>query len=747
MSATSSAKNTPTSSRSASPSLPRLQHSPPPSIRQSSSLLNSLVPLGHSPPPPSARRPLRPSSASSPPLPPRHSPPPQSRLSSPTVSPVESLRDLVPPVETLGTEASPEVDEAEPEPDTHGNSDINGDENELESEPEWHGISSHPRAKIVVAKKPIPRLGNAVDDDDDDAALPDVPGLTTWAKRNPGKPVLRSKPKQAIRPEQRRTLEDRAKSKKKRMVELQADIAQLNRARVSMIDELAVKHRFKLKLVKQQISASTAFKKSRKPSLIRAKIHYLTKVLNEGLAKNERFSLHEIRRRVANYPEFRNMSREFKTQLLKDLEEHRSTRKTGTRATNKAVAQDAAHVMKKLDEEIRNLFERRGMYGIAIFSKGHVQDKALPHILESASASNFIRETLKIDPMDLVAKFEQWCCSRDLGFTGVDTLPSMRKEVTRMVKGGLRIASKKEKCVMNYERYFKVVILGYGVIIVGWPKGIDFVSPTYISSVDDMRKLRDAWRDGTCHWKILSVREKEKYRKDYDDKVASGGDRRGGKAEAAGEKSRVKSRVVVEDKGKDKDKDEDEDINRSEEEPPRRTKTSGPCRKSAPSKKSGPSKTSVTSTAISRATRKDDQMDTGQGEEGEEPVKDSGRERKSTSSMLGSKKDESRKSDQQKERERAEKEKSRGEKSGRKRKHREGNKGRPGLSKKSRRGEGSSKRQREDDEEEDEPAAKKTKGSDSRPKPRPRYKKPCQSEGTAVEDARHVVLDGEGGER
>ena len=55
------------------------------------------------------------------------------------------------------------------------------------------------------------------------------------------------------------------------------------------------------------------------------------------------------------------------------------------------------------------------MYGIAIFSKGHVQDKTIPYILESASASDFIRESLKIDPMDLVVRFEQWCCSRELG--------------------------------------------------------------------------------------------------------------------------------------------------------------------------------------------------------------------------------------------------------------------------------------------------------------------------------------------
>ncbi|KAJ6492322.1 hypothetical protein C8R45DRAFT_775141, partial [Mycena sanguinolenta] len=75
---------------------------------------------------------------------------------------------------------------------------------------------------------------------------------------------------------------------------------------------------------------------------------------------------------------------------------------------------------------------------------------------------------------------------------------------------------------MNYERYIKVVVLGYGVIIVGWPKSIDFTSPTNISSVDDMRKLRDSWKDGRCRWKVLTKSEKEKWKQDYENKVESG---------------------------------------------------------------------------------------------------------------------------------------------------------------------------------------------------------------------------------
>ncbi|KAJ6493107.1 hypothetical protein C8R45DRAFT_927895 [Mycena sanguinolenta] len=179
----------------------------------------------------------------------------------------ENPEDLVLPVETLATEeGSTEDVEMDLEP---GSSD--------EDTPEWHRISPAPQSQTKVTKRPLPPLGNNAaddDDDDDDAALPEVPGLTTWAKD-----------KHVIGPEQRRTSDDKAKSKKRRMADLQADIVQHNLERRELVDELAAKHKFKAKQVKQRLTSLTVFKKSRKPSLFRAKLHYLSKVLNEGSAR------------------------------------------------------------------------------------------------------------------------------------------------------------------------------------------------------------------------------------------------------------------------------------------------------------------------------------------------------------------------------------------------------------------------------------------------------------------------------
>ncbi|KAF8180068.1 hypothetical protein K438DRAFT_1445987, partial [Mycena galopus ATCC 62051] len=347
---------------------------------------------------------------------------------------------------------------------------------------------------------------------------------TTWASRNPGKAVIppRQRPKRVVGAEQRRTAKDRVKSKKKRTAALLANIAEINREREALVRELATKHKFKAKLMKQRLSSITTYKKPQQISLFRAKLHYLAKVLNDGLCFTTRLSMHEVRRRVKTYPAFQNMSSAFKEKLINDLAEFKKLKATGARATNKAVAQDSSYILKRLAGEIDNLLERAGMYGFAMFSKGHVHDLTVPYFMQSGGVMAFFREVLRMDPADVLAKFELWCCARDKGFTGLDTLASMRREVTNMIKTGLVLACKRTKCAMNYERYIKVVVLGYRCALLGWPNSVNFTSPTNISTVDDMRTLRDALKDGTCRWKVLSAAEKDKWRQEYEEKVESG---------------------------------------------------------------------------------------------------------------------------------------------------------------------------------------------------------------------------------
>jgi hypothetical protein len=59
---------------------------------------------------------------------------------------------------------------------------------------------------------------------------------------------------------------------------------------------------------------------------------------------------------------------------------------------------------------------------------------------------------------------------------------------------------------MNYANYEKAIVLLHGVKVVGWPLD-DFVSPSDVTNITDMRKLRDAWKAGACKWVRLTQAE------------------------------------------------------------------------------------------------------------------------------------------------------------------------------------------------------------------------------------------------
>jgi hypothetical protein len=59
---------------------------------------------------------------------------------------------------------------------------------------------------------------------------------------------------------------------------------------------------------------------------------------------------------------------------------------------------------------------------------------------------------------------------------------------------------------MNYANYEKAIVLLHGVEVIGWPLE-EFVSPSDITNIADIRKLHDAWKTGACKWVRLTQAE------------------------------------------------------------------------------------------------------------------------------------------------------------------------------------------------------------------------------------------------
>jgi hypothetical protein len=83
-------------------------------------------------------------------------------------------------------------------------------------------------------------------------------------------------------------------------------------------------------------------------------------------------------------------------------------------------------------------------------------------------------------------------------------------------------ASGSRKIKMNYANYGTSIVGAYGVKLVGWPAGVKFTNPSEIGTVAEIRQLRDALKSGSCHWKKLSVPEREQHTETINDMRSRG---------------------------------------------------------------------------------------------------------------------------------------------------------------------------------------------------------------------------------
>ncbi|KAG1772196.1 hypothetical protein EV702DRAFT_976850 [Suillus placidus] len=60
---------------------------------------------------------------------------------------------------------------------------------------------------------------------------------------------------------------------------------------------------------------------------------------------------------------------------------------------------------------------------------------------------------------------------------------------------------------MNYNNYETAIIETYAVRLVGWPQGVNFISPSNIGTVGEICKLCDALKAQTCYWTALTSME------------------------------------------------------------------------------------------------------------------------------------------------------------------------------------------------------------------------------------------------
>ncbi|KAJ7075100.1 hypothetical protein B0H15DRAFT_956759 [Mycena belliarum] len=386
---------------------------------------------------------------------------------------------------------------------------------------------SSPASSPVKAKRRVVDIEPADEDLDQDEEVLRLQGLgtTTHHSRNLHLPVIPVRKRRRIVP----GVNVRATTRKWRdagVSKAQSFMADLNIWEVEREERaqvLSKRHGMKIKEVRRRMCSGSTFKAKRAVTLYNAKISALMKDLNEGLGVGERHRITDVKRMVRDDPSMLDdFTEEEEAEMLADLLEKRKLKRTGARANNIAAVADAKRAMDRLLEEMTGLAERTGMLGFAMFTRGHLHDTTVPVTIQSWGALDFFREILKRDPADVAALLELWAVSRDRGTTGADTLLSMQKEGTFIITSGLQAIVRKMNAKMNYENYIKGVVEKYNVGLVGWPDGVDFKRMSMQSSIVNMRKLRNALKDGSCRWKVLTATQKAQLIEKFEDMVESG---------------------------------------------------------------------------------------------------------------------------------------------------------------------------------------------------------------------------------
>jgi hypothetical protein len=141
-----------------------------------------------------------------------------------------------------------------------------------------------------------------------------------------------------------------------------------------------------------------------------------------------------------------------------------------------------------------------------------------------------------------------------------ETVQIMQRVCTRLLNSGLStfflypVRSNTNYCVLgtvvkrrdiriNYTNFGTAIKEKLGIDLRGWPESIPFQSPTSINDHTALLKLRDALKDGSCHWFRMSPRQRE----DYSAHLAA----RRKKGEVIGKPRKKRSDAGVQCKGKE----------------------------------------------------------------------------------------------------------------------------------------------------------------------------------------------------
>ncbi|KAG1796179.1 uncharacterized protein BJ212DRAFT_1215182, partial [Suillus subaureus] len=155
------------------------------------------------------------------------------------------------------------------------------------------------------------------------------------------------------------------------------------------------------------------------------------------------------------------------------LEEHCKQKVASVQGNNITIARDVLFTMERIVKELNNLCVRTGTYMTLFVVHRHVNDTIQSSMHGTNNSEDF---------------WEDQCQQHKFMCLTLFTV----------------LVTSKKDIAMNYKNYKTAVSETYAVQLIGWPSSIDFISPSNIRIIDEIRKLCDALKARTCYWALLT---------------------------------------------------------------------------------------------------------------------------------------------------------------------------------------------------------------------------------------------------
>ncbi|KAJ8585395.1 hypothetical protein M405DRAFT_721029, partial [Rhizopogon salebrosus TDB-379] len=330
---------------------------------------------------------------------------------------------------------------------------------------------------------------------------------SSWAARNANRPTLTPRAplntaQKARANAQKASRKLSAEQRKEAEDALTAAIQRLLAEENAKIDAIALEHSVTQDKVKKLMGGEKYYKGNRNVQLANALIHVKAQEVNAG--ESFKYLLDEIRDLVKADDSMQNLTSEEQQEYIDKLNEHRALQNMSVRATNTAAARDVQSTLDNIFKMLDGLAIRTGIYACLFASRGHVYDTTQATWFGTDNIMDFWEDVLQMEADEITRKLEQWSCMSG-------RVQIMQRVCTWLLNSGLRTIVKRRDIRINYTNFGSVFKDKLGIDLRGWPEDVPFQSPTSINDHNALRKLRNALKDGSCHWFRMSPRQREQY--------------------------------------------------------------------------------------------------------------------------------------------------------------------------------------------------------------------------------------------